>query len=309
MTDTLMETRDTSQLDPKDVILTLNGFPLYGTDSYGVSWHTTFQQISGLFDGVGSTLETASKAWTDGLYSNIPTRDGRTITIEGLIYGACPEDLIKAWERFKATFALNDQLLTVQLGSINRQLTVKQSTSAPLIRWNGLTVLKWSISLISLSSYLYAGGDPTTGSTGLPFTSGGFSYPVSGYGFGRKRDKSDTDWYFGETQVSGVITLLSNGGAPAPVTMRVDGPVINPVITHEPSGRVMALDLTLGSGTYILFDGDRKQILLNGADPLRGHVLRREWSYAYPGTNRWAFSADEPNSEAKLTVSFRAAYI
>ncbi len=308
MTDTLTETRDTSQLDPKDVILTLNGFPLYGTDSYGVSWHTTFQQISGLFDGVGSTLETASKAWTDGLYSNIPTRDGRTITIEGLIYGACPEDLIKAWERFKATFALDDQLLTVQLGSINRQLTVKQSTSAPLIKWNGLTVLKWSISLISLSSYLYAGGEPTSGSTGLPYTSGGFAYPPSGYDFGHVNG-NDTKWYFGERQISGVITLISNGGAPAPVTMRVDGPVVNPVVTHEPSGRIMALDLTLGNGQYILFDGERKQILLNGSDPLRGHVLRREWSYAYPGTNSWAFSADENNQQALLTVSFRAAYV
>lgn len=309
MTDTLMETRDTSQLDPKDVILTLNGFPLYGTDSFGVSWHTTFQQISGLFDGVGSTLETANKAWTDGLYSNIPTRDGRTITIEGLIYGACPEDLIKAWERFKATFALNDQLLTVQLGSINRQLAVKQSTSAPLIKWGGLTVLKWSISLISLSSYLYAGGDPTSGSTGLPFTSGGHTYPDSGYGFGRAKDKSDSDWYFGEKQISGLISLISAGGAPAPVTMRIDGPVINPVITHEPSGRVMSFDLTLGTGAYLLLDGDRKQILLNGVDPLRGHVLQREWSYAYPGENRWYFSADQPNGQAKLTVSFRAAYL
>ena len=53
-------------LDPRDVRLTLNGFPLYGTDSYGCEWHVTFQNVSGLFDGVGSTLQTKDKAWSDG---------------------------------------------------------------------------------------------------------------------------------------------------------------------------------------------------------------------------------------------------
>lgn len=78
-------------LDPRDLQLTLNDFPLYGTDSYGCEWHVTFQDVSGLFDGVSSTLQTTEKVMTDGWYSNIPVFQGRTITIEVILSAGVPK--------------------------------------------------------------------------------------------------------------------------------------------------------------------------------------------------------------------------
>lgn len=294
-------------VDTRDVQLELNGFKLYGVDDFGVHWHTTFQQISGLFDGVASTLETSKKVWSDGYFANIPTREGRVITVDGIIYGACPEDLVNSWNAFKGILSIHDQLLRVKLGSIELQTAVRQSAGAPIIEWNGLTNLKWSISLTALSSYLYASGQPTQGETRLPAVSGGFTYPAEGYGFEGKDKLSD--WYFGEKQVSGLIQLTNSGNAPSPVTIRIDGPVINPSFEHAPGDNVMSFNLSLGVGSFLLIKGETHEILLNGTAPLRGRVPRREWSIAVPGTNTWSFSAEKYNPEAKMTVSFRGAYV
>lgn len=294
-------------VDTRDVQLELNGFRLYGVDDFGVHWHTTFQQISGLFDGVASTLETSKKAWSDGYFANFPTREGRVITVDGIIYGACPEDLVKAWNAFKGVLSIHDQLLRIKLGGIELQTVVRQSPGAPIIQWNGLTNLKWSISLTALSSYLYASGQPTQGETHLPRVSGGFAYPDGGYNFEGQDNLSE--WYFGEKQTSGIIRLQNPGNAPSPVTIRIDGPVVNPSFEHSPGGNVMSFNLTLGASSFLLVKGDTHEILLNGTAPLRGNVTRREWSVAVPGANSWSFSAENYDSEAKMTVSFRGAYL
>lgn len=87
--------------DSRDLRLTLDGFPLYGTDSYGCEWHVTFQDVSGLFDGVASTLKTDTKFMSDGWYANLPRLQGRTISIEGHIIGRCTESCVAAWTAFK----------------------------------------------------------------------------------------------------------------------------------------------------------------------------------------------------------------
>lgn len=81
-------------IDSRDIRLTLNGFPLYGVDDNGCEWHVTFQDVSGVFDGVASTLRTESKTMTDGWHGNLPHLQGRTITIEGHIIGRCTESCL-----------------------------------------------------------------------------------------------------------------------------------------------------------------------------------------------------------------------
>ena len=71
----------------------------------------------------------------------------------------------------------------------------------------------------------------------------------------------------------------------------------------------MAFDITLGMGHYILINGATHEILINGTDPARGRVTRREWSYAELDENIWMFSAEKPSDNARMTVSFNPAYI
>nr|UWG77998.1 MAG: tail protein [Bacteriophage sp.] len=290
--------------DSRDIQLTLNGFPLYGVDDNGCEWHTTFQDVSGLFDGVASTLKTSEKAMTDGWYGNLPRLQGRTITIEGHIIGRCTESCITAWNAFKSVLDINGMLLIARLGDIDRQVRVWQSGSAPLIKWEGVNILRFSVGLTSLSPYLY-GLDSVSGVSGLPSSSGGMTFP---YHF-EEPGGSLSSWMWSENVVSGRVTLDNVGTAPSPVMIRVDGPVVDPQILHVGSGYVMAFSMSLGSGHYATVNGVTHEILIDGTDPARGRVVRREWSQAEPGMNVWGFNASEYSTTARMTVSFYPAYL
>lgn len=290
--------------DPRDVHLTLNGFPLYGVDDNDCEWHVTFQDVSGLFDGVSSTFHTESKAMTDGWYGNLPRLQGRTITIEGHIIGRCTESCVTSWNAFKSVLDPGGMLLIARLGNIGRQVRVWQSASAPLVKWAGVNVLRFSIGLTSLSSCLY-GLESVSGVSGLPSSSGGMRFP---YHF-EEAGVSLSSWVWSENIVSGQVVLDNVGTAPSPVMIRIDGPVVNPQVLHVGSGHVIAFDVSFGSGHYATINGVTHEILIDGTDPARGRVKRREWSQAEPGMNIWGFNASEYSAAARMTVSFYPAYV
>ena len=289
--------------DDRDIRLTLNGFPLYGVDSYGCEWHVTFQAVSGLFDGVASTLRTENKVMSDGWYGNLPRLQGRTITIEGHIIGRCTESCVNAWNAFKSVLDTGGMLLTARLGNIGRQVRVWQSASAPLIKWDGVNILRFSLGLTSLNSYLF-GLEVVSGVSGLPSSSGGMQFP---YRF-EDAGVSLSSWMWSENVVSGQVALDNVGTAPSPVMIRIDGPVVNPRVSHVGSGHVMAFNMSLGSGHYATVNCVTHEILIDGTDPARGRVKRREWSQAEPGINVWGFNAGEYSGTARMTVSFYPAY-
>lgn len=291
-------------LDSRDLRLTLNGFPLYGVDDNGCEWHVTFQDVSGLYDGVASTLRTSEKILTDGWYGNLPRLQGRTISIEGYIIGRCTESCVRSWDMFKSVWDPTGMMLVASLGDISRQVQVLQSASAPLVKWAGVNMLRFSIGLTSLSPYLYS-LESVSGSTCLPSSSGGMRFP---YGFGGS-DGSGSSWLWRERVGSGHVVLTNVGTAPSPVMIRIDGPVVNPQVTHVGSGHVMAFDMRLGSGHYVTMNGMTHEILVDGTDPARGRVIRREWGQAEAGMNSWGFNASEYSNTAQMTVSFYPAYV
>lgn len=290
--------------DPRDIQLTLGDFPLYGVDDNGCEWHVTFQDVSGLFDGVASTFKTSEKAMTDGWDGNLPRLQGRTITIEGHIIGRCTESCVMSWNTFKSVLDTGGMLLIARLGDIGRQVRVWQSASAPLIKWEGVNVLRFSLGLTSLSPYLH-GLYSVSGRTGLPSSSGGMQFP---YHF-EEAGGSLSSWMWSENIVSGLVALSNVGTAPSPVMIRIDGPVVNPQVLHVGSGHVIAFNVSLGIGHYATMNGVTHEILIDGTDPARGRVYRREWSQAEPGMNVWGFNASEYSASARMTVSFYPAYM
>lgn len=290
--------------DPRDLQLTLNGFPLFGVDDNRCEWHVTFQDVSGLFDGVASSLKTSEKAMTDGWYANLPCLQGRTITVEGYVIGRCTESCVMSWNAFKSVLDCAGMRLVARLGGIGRQVQVLQSAAAPLVKWAGVNMLRFSIGLTSLSPCLY-GLESVSGSSNLPKSSGGLGFPYRFEGF----TGSLSHWVWSEDVVSGGVSLLNEGTASSPVMIRVDGPVVNPQVLHVGSGHVIAFDMSLGIGHYVTVNGVTHEILVDGTDPARGRVVRREWGQAEPGMNVWAFSAGEYSAEARMSVSFYPAYL
>lgn len=290
--------------DPRDLQLTLNDFPLFGVDDNGCEWHVTFQDVSGLFDGVGSSLTIGEKAMTDGWYGNLPRLNGRTITVKGYIIGRCTESCVTSWNAFKSVLDLAGMRLVARLGDIGRQVQVLQSAAAPLIKWAGVNMLEFSLGLTSLSSCLY-GLEAVSGVSNLPETSGGMTFPS----MFEDSTGSLSQWTWSENVTSGKVALSNGGTASSPVMIRVDGPVVDPQVLHAGSGHVIAFHMSLGSGHYVTVNGVTHEILIDGTDPARGRVVRREWSQADPGMNVWAFNASEHSNEARMTVSFYPAYL
>ena len=293
--------------DSRDIRLTLNGFPLYGVDVYDCEWHVTFQDVTGLFDGVGSTLKTKEKAMTDGWYANLPHLNGRTISVEGHIIGSCTESCVRAWEAFKNVLDVAGMNLVVALGDIKRQVQVFPSASAPLVKWSGVNVLKFNVGLTALDPCLYGVGIESA-STGLPSSSGGMVFPYCFKG-DPLHDDASSSWMWSETVRSGLVRLTNAGTAPSPTFIRFDGPVWNPQVLHVESGHVVAINMNISEGHYATVNGLTHEILIDGRNPARGYVSRREFGRAVPGSNEWRFTADSYSSMARLTVSFYPAYM
>lgn len=441
--------------------VSIGGQRLYGTDENSCEW--LVDSIDGIWDGVGSTHEHSSRVWNDGWFANRSARNGRSITLNG--YMVCPshESFEASRQELLAAIGLDDVTLLVDAYGTNRMYRVRQDSEGTKIAVSGYHTWKFSIPLVSLSPYAFDAGEPLTGVTGLPSSSGGMGFPVAflegvrpvappagGDGFGPNiLDDPDTtgtvawswnglgmgqvdgppfnhlrlrpgkgwnrlsntvsvglgagarvklsvrlkgdgldpnaevylgitdmagagdeqavgpvnndawkafevtctvpsaanwrfgftmkapaggdsgvlliatpsmtvsqsstdvpgDWVFSESTVSGEVALVNPGGAPSPVTLRVDGPVVNPRIEHQPSGGVLELALSLGSGHCVVFDSQSRQVLVDGRDPARGAVIRRGWSDALPGKNSWSLSAKEYSKWARLSVSFRGAYL
>lgn len=478
--------------------VTLNGLPLYGVDGMGCSW--TVSSLDGVWDGAGSSHEHSALVWGDGWVSNRSFLGGREITITGKVQSPTDDAYLAARQSLMESIPVESGDLMVTVAGRTFLFHVQMAQASPLVKQlAGLRVVEYSIPLVSKSPYAFDAGDPLSGSTGLPSSSGGLrlpaaftglpssarsswegdavwsssvldaggvtvrnwmqdprpkvgsrfearwrggvsvgaeglhvtpgsqrigwnwtsnpdhalpanppggavllpagSYVVSwqwrlnqateslatahvessdggswtadhapagagvwtdfmipvtlgsqawlavsdqaydaAFGSGSSGDwrrfgiflRSDWDlmqargipwfdgsslpaatssWCFGEKVVSGAVSLTNPGGAPSPVTLRVDGPVDGPRIEHQPSGGVLELGLSLGLGHYVLFDSQSRQVLVDGRDPARGAVLRRGWSDALPGKNSWSFTAKAFSESARLSVSFRPAYL
>lgn len=283
--------------------VTLNSHPLYGVDDQGSE--LIVDSVDGLLDGAVSTLATTQKIWGHGFFSNIPHRAGRTISLTGYIVGVDTQATIRSWDLLKQALLLTDQELEVNLRGLNRMVVVKQDDQ-PLVGWVGDHTLKFSLQFKANSPYMYTGGSAgrKQGSTGLPRSEGGMTFP---YHF--ESDSEESTWAFTETMVSGSVSLTNSGTAPSPLLVRVDGPCNQPVVEHLETGMKLSLAGELGAGHYVTFNSESHEVLLDGSQPARGMVLSRSWQDAQPGTNTWGFSAADGGENALLTVSFREAWL
>lgn len=287
-----------------DIHITVNGFPLTGIND-GVEWHVTLSDVTGLYDGLGTSLASTQRVLADGVFYNKPFYGERQISITGHIFGGCWNSILSSWEHFKAKLLKGVQPFTASLMGVTRVCDVYQGSTAPVILPLGAQMAKFTVKLACASPFLY-GGDIYTAETGLPSSGGGRTYP---YIFDTERGAAANVWCWPETVTSGAIYINYNGTAETPVQLTISGPVANPTVTHTPSGRVLKFGLTLGAGHTLTVDTGERSIYVDGS-PLRGHVLRREFPVLTPNAvNQLQFSADEYSQDARLHVRWREAYL
>jgi hypothetical protein len=215
----------------------------------------------------------------------------------GACFAPSADAAADALDRLIAACSLDETLLTVAEPSRARWCMARRDGEV-IPSWLGDDAFEYSVQ--------FAADDPRklgtalTGSTGLPSSSGGLTVPFT------------VPYSINSTVVSGQVSLFNPGNETGPVTMRIDGPITGPVITHVGSGLqlVFSASLVLGVGEFLDINMDdfphdgmqAHTVMAQGQSSRANWITSRGWSGFEPGPNTWAFTAVS-GASALLTVT------
>lgn len=105
--------------------------------------------------------------------------------------------------------------------------------------------------------------------------------------------------------------VLNEGDGPARVRLKVEGPIVNPVIRNETTGQELRLIYTLGAAEYLLLDSSDHSILLDGTSTRYGALdfEDSEWWDLDPGSNDIRLFSTSYSNPAALTVYWRSTWL
>ena len=264
-------------------------------DAAGVKW--SLNKFDGWDGSPASTVELAQKARGHGATASEPFLTPRYMTAEGKIYAPSLEALEQAFRRLKAAVTLSPFQLLV---------SEKQGVKHMTARRQGAVIADPVTDTLGTYSLLLAAEDPlkygdlVVKSTSLPATTGGLVFPAT---FPVK---------FTGSSNSGIIRIENTGDEPAPVWLRVDGPI--PAggwsVTHIGKQQTLAFApaLALEAGEFLTVDMEYREVLAQGQSSRSGYVSSRGWFNLDPGMNEIAFSAQNYSPTAQLTVLTKPAW-
>jgi hypothetical protein len=269
-------------------VVTLNGMILSDIDAFGVDWSTW--QVDGWDGSPPSSLALTQKTRGAGAWTGPRNLAARPLGALGRFVAPDVDSAVAAIDRLNAASGLNGGTLSVQRGSQSRHCTVYRQGEV-LLTEETATTYQWTVNLVAPDPRKF--GSSITGATGLPSTTGGFTFPHT------------FPVTIASTIVSGRLVLTNPGNATGPVTLRIDGPVVGPQIAHVSSGLVLtfASSLTINAGDYLLVNMEAQTALVNGqaAASRNNMITNRGWFGFDPGSNEFDFSA--VSGSGQLTVT------
>lgn len=275
-------------------LATLGDQVLTGTDDFGCRW--TLTSLTGWHGSPASTLAPVQKTRAPGAWLSPRQLTPRSLAPSGLVLAPTAEALRDALDRLNAAASLDGSLLAVTEGSLTRHATVYRQDDTLHTPETDL-LASWSLGLVAVDPRKY--GDQVVVSTGLPSSSGGLTWPVT--------------WpiLWSGAVASGVVSIDNPGNTTAPIVIRIDGPCDSPRIIHDGTGAelVFASSYSLGAGSFLLIDMEKRTVLEGGTASRNQWVTSRGWFGLEPGANDIIFSAADYNSSALMTVTTAPAYL
>lgn len=259
----------------KDTV-TLDGIDLTGAWSNGVTVKTL--ALGGWSGSPGSSLQLTQKPRSPGSWPSPRQLKERVLTPSGLLTAPDRDTLRMALNTLASAAAIDPVTLSVTEGSLTRTLQVMRQDE--LVATVGATTYaEWSMQLVAPDPRKL--GTPRSTSTGLPSSTGGFTYPHT-YPFS-----------INATVSTGQCSATNPGNTTGPVKLRIDGPCTGPVVTHAGTGAqlVFASSLSVGSSQWLDIDMEAQTVLLNGQASRAGYITQRGWFGFEPGGNTWTFAA------------------
>lgn len=279
-----------------DPVVTLGALRLAGVDNFGVRWVVPKGGLKGWRSSPSPVMESQKRPGQNGVWCGDSWLPGRTVEISGVLQASSPADAEEAIDRLIHACSLTDTTLVVEGAARTLSAMVRRSDEVLVEELNRMDH-RWSLQVLAADPRKL--GPEMTATTGLPSSSGGLTVPLV------------VPFSIDSTVSSGLVSLVNPGTIDGPVTLRIDGPVSAPRVTHVNSGRslVFASSLALSAGEWITVDMQRREVLAQGQASRMQWVTSREWSTLQPGVNVWAFSSDGSMPGGMLTVSARPAWM
>lgn len=232
--------------------------------------------------------------------------DKETITGTVLAQATTQEDLRNLIDAFLVNFYASDDDLPLRanlLGQTRRRYgRPRRAKPGPRLTTRFAGVNKFA----TLIAFQFDALDPVVYSDvehteviGLPSSGAGFLVPF------------DAPFTVLGGGSSGVGSILNSGYVPTRWTGRIDGPIVNPAITHQGLDYTLDFDvnggLVLGASDFLLLDSWDRSALMNGEGDRRSTLdLGSQWFQLDPGVNAVAFAA--ASGSGTFTISWRDAY-
>ena len=261
---------------------------LGGQEDSGVQW--ILEDIQG-WGAPGGTLAPMQKPRQAGMWGGYSFAKGRPMVLKGTTSAPTAGLASDALDRLIDAFSLDSVVLTVVESGRSRWTNVRRDGDV-LPVWLGATAFSWSVQVVSLDSRKF--GAALTGSTLLPLTSGGLTVPFT------------VPFTISSTVLSGQVPLTNPGNEVGPVTIRVDGPAVGPVITHTGitgSSLVFASSLVLAAGEWLTINMESRTAMANDQASRSGYITSRGWFGFDPGVNVFSFTASGYNAASLMTVT------
>lgn len=287
----------TAGQDLGGISVDLGAIPLGRVDSNGVAW--ALQSFDG-WDGSEVRSEYTDREADHGSWASPAYLGSRPITLAGTVTAPDRTSLESALEQLRTAAALVDTTLVVYELTGPKQAVVRRS---------GKPLFAYVTDRIATYSVLVTAGDPRrysttlqTGTTGLPTTSGGLTFPVT----------FPITW--SATTVSGQINAVNQGSMDTRPVLTVAGPVVAPTVSAlYPDGTVRQLiySLDLQSGDVLTVDTDAHTVILNGTVSRRRFMTVSGGWPTIPANSQviYQFQSSTYNATAMLTATWRSAWM
>lgn len=276
-------------LEEDQLSFTLGGIPFGDIDEFGVDW--SIEKFDGWGGSPASTAQITQRVRRSGGLRSTGYSAARSIAASGKVFAPDAASLSAAFDRLNDAIPAGiDRVLTVSDAAGERWVPVQRSDDV-LTDYILAETGTWSLQVQSEDWRKF--GTAVSDDTKLPSTVGGLTIPFT------------IPFTIAATTVSGQVHLTNPGNETGPVTLRIDGPCVGPVITHTPTGAVLAFrpSLVLRADEFLLVDMDAHSALANGQAGRSGYIASRGWSGFEPGENTWAFTAAQYSPDATLTVT------
>ncbi|TFB96521.1 MULTISPECIES: hypothetical protein [unclassified Cryobacterium] len=264
---------------------------LTSREDSGVEW--ILEDFKGWGSPAGS-LKPTRKPRQPGAWGGLSYSGERPMTLKGTCIAPTAALASDALDRLIDSVSLDSMLFAVVESGRSRWCNVRRDGDV-LPVWIGATAFTYSVQVVALDPRKL--GATLTASTALPSTTGGLTIPYT------------IPYSINAVQVTGQISLTNVGNVAGPVTARIDGPCVGPIITHLGTGiaLVFSSSLVLNAGEWLDLNYEKRQVLANGQSSRNGYITSRGWSAFDPGQNTWSFTAASYTAGAQLTITAMSA--